>query len=326
MLTEKKKEFIEFMLSAQVLRFGHFVTKSGRNTQYFVNTGNYKTGAQLSRLGSYYAQLVKDTVGGEFEAMFGPAYKGIPLASACSIALYNDHGIDKPYFFNRKEVKDHGEGGGTVGYAPQDGDRIIIIEDVITAGTAVRETMPILKACADVQVPHMFISVDRCEVGHTPGKTAIMEVEEEFGVKVHPIVTVVDIHEYLKEHGTDPELLKAMEGYMEQYCVLYHPGKQNVSHRVLASCGKLFYVRFGGSLRLAPPPFALAQLPQGALGVGNDVVHQVGEGQHQGDGEQQNGHQGDEHGQGQGGQGEELAEEQHRRHKGRQQHPEQSAP
>ena len=103
---------------------------------------------------------------------------------------------------------------------PQDGDRILIIEDVITAGTAVRETMPILKACADVRVPHMFISVDRCEVGHTPGKTAIMEVEEEFGVKVHPIVTVVDIHEYLKEQGTDPELLKAMEGYMEQYCVL----------------------------------------------------------------------------------------------------------
>lgn len=152
--------------------------------------------------------------------MFGPAYKGIPLATACSIALYNDHGIDRPYFFNRKEVKDHGEGGGTVGYAPKDGDRIIIIEDVITAGTAVRETMPILKACANVEVPHMFISVDRCEVGQTPGKTAIMEVEEEFGVKVHPIVTVVDIHEYLKSHGTDPELLKAMEGYMEQYCVL----------------------------------------------------------------------------------------------------------
>ena len=130
MLTEKKKEFIEFMLSAQVLRFGHFVTKSGRNTQYFVNTGNYKTGAQLSRLGSYYAGLVKDTVGGEFEAMFGPAYKGIPLASACSIALYNDYGIDKPYFFNRKEVKDHGEGGSLVGYKPKDGDRIAIIEGV----------------------------------------------------------------------------------------------------------------------------------------------------------------------------------------------------
>lgn len=220
MLTPQKKVFIEFMMSADVLRFGHFVTKSGRNTQYFVNTGNYKTGAQLARLGSYYAALVKETVGGDFDAMFGPAYKGIPLASACAIALNNDHGIDKPYFYNRKEAKDHGEGGSTVGYKPQDGDRIIIIEDVITAGTAVRETMPILKACADVKVPHMFISVDRCEVGQTPGKTAIMEVEEEFGLHVHPIVTVVDIHEYLKETGADPDLLQAMEEYMAQYCVL----------------------------------------------------------------------------------------------------------
>lgn len=220
MLTEKKKEFIEFMMSADVLRFGHFVTKSGRNTQYFVNTGNYKTGAQLARLGSYYAALVKEAAGEDFEAMFGPAYKGIPLASACSIALYRDHGIDKPYFFNRKESKDHGEGGVTVGYQPKDGDRILIIEDVITAGTAVRETMPILKACAKVQVPHMFISVDRCEVGKTPGKTAIMEVEEEFGIKVHPIVTVVDIHEYLETAGADKDLLRAMEDYMAQYCVL----------------------------------------------------------------------------------------------------------
>lgn len=219
-LTEEKREFIEFMMSADVLRFGHFVTKSGRNTQYFVNTGNYRTGAQLARLGSYYARLVKETAGREFEAMFGPAYKGIPLASACSIALYRDFGIDRPYFFNRKEAKDHGEGGNTVGYKPQDGDRVIIIEDVITAGTAVRETMPILKACADVKVPHMFISVDRCEVGQTPGKTAIMEVEQEFGVKVHPIVTVKDIHEYLEASGADGELLRAMEDYMAQYCVL----------------------------------------------------------------------------------------------------------
>ena len=218
MLTEKKKEFIEFMLSAQVLRFGHFVTKSGRNTQYFVNTGNYKTGAQLSRLGSYYAQLVKDTVGGEFEAMFGPAYKGIPLASACSIALYNDHGIDKPYFFNRKEVKDHGEGGGTVGYAPQDGDRIIIIEDVITAGTAVRETMPILTSAAKVTVPHMFISVNRCEVGATPGKTAVMEVMETYGIQVHSIVDARDICEYLRTRGDYADVLARMEAYMAEYC------------------------------------------------------------------------------------------------------------
>lgn len=220
MLTQKKKEFIEFMLSAEVLRFGHFVTKSGRNTQYFVNTGNYKTGAQLSRLGSYYADLVHEFAGSDFEAMFGPAYKGIPLATACAGALYRDFGIDKPIFFNRKEAKDHGEGGSIVGYKPQDGDRIVIIEDVITAGTAVRETMPILQGCARVSTPHMFISVDRCEVGQTPGKTAIMEVEEEFGIKVHPIVTVTDIYEYLKDNNTDPSLLSAMEGYMKEYCIL----------------------------------------------------------------------------------------------------------
>ncbi len=215
-----QQEFIEFMLSAGVLRFGNFVTKSGRNTQYFVNTGNYKTGAQMARLGSYYAKLVKETVGDGFDAMFGPAYKGIPLSCACAIALFNDHGIDRPYFFNRKELKDHGEGGNVVGYQPKDGDRVIIIEDVITAGTAVRETMPVLQACAKVQVPHMFISVDRCEIGTTPGKTAIMEVEETFGIKVHPIVTVKDIYAYLKEKGEDPELPRAMESYMERYCVL----------------------------------------------------------------------------------------------------------
>ena len=219
MLTEKKKEFIEFMLSADVLRFGEFVTKSGRNTQYFVNTGLYRTGAQLSRLGSYYAALVKDAVGDGFDAMFGPAYKGIPLVAACAPALWQDHRIDKPYFFNRKEAKDHGEGGVTVGYQPKDGDRIIIIEDVITAGTAVRESMSILKGCGDVKVTDVFISVNRCEVGQTPGKTAIMEVEEEFGLKVHPIVTVADIHDYLKEQG-DPALVAAMEGYMDRYCIL----------------------------------------------------------------------------------------------------------
>ena len=220
MLTPQKKEFIQFMLSAGVLRFGQFVTKSGRNTQYFVNTGLYRTGAQLSRLGGYYAALVKETLSENFDAMFGPAYKGIPLAAACAGALWRDHQIDKPYFFNRKEAKDHGEGGVTVGYQPKDGDRIIIIEDVITAGTAVRESMSILQGCGDVKVTDVFISVNRCEVGQTPGKTAIMEVDEAFGLRVHPIVTVLDIHEYLKENGTDPALVQAMEGYMERYCVL----------------------------------------------------------------------------------------------------------
>ena len=219
MLDAKKREFIEFMMSADVLRFGDFTTKSGRKTPYFVNTGNYKTGAQIATLGKFYASLVKEKIGENFDAMFGPAYKGIPLACAAAGALYNEFGIDKPYFFNRKEEKDHGEGGSLVGYKPKDGDRVIIIEDVITAGTAVRETMPILTGAADVAVPDMFISVNRCEVGQNPGKTAIMEVSEEYGINVHSIIDVRDIHEYLKEKPEYADLVKAMEGYMEQYCV-----------------------------------------------------------------------------------------------------------
>lgn len=219
MLTQTKKEFIEFMMSADVLRFGNFVTKSGRNTPYFVNTGNYKTGEQIAKLGGYYAKLIKETIGEDFTAMFGPAYKGIPLATSAAAALYNNYEISRPYFFNRKEEKDHGEGGSLVGYKPQDGDSLIIIEDVITAGTAIREVMPILKGCGDVKVEHMFISVNRCEVGQTPGKTAIMEVQEEYGINVHAIVTVQDIHEYLKESGKFDDLLPLMEKYMADYCV-----------------------------------------------------------------------------------------------------------
>ena len=220
MLTPAKKEFIEFMMSADVLRFGQFVTKSGRHTPYFVNTGNYRTGGQIAKLGDFYAALVKEACGDDFDAMFGPAYKGIPLVTAAAGALARDFGIDKPYFFNRKEAKDHGEGGSIVGYKPKDGDRVIIIEDVITAGTAVRETMPVLKGCGDVKVNDMFISVNRREVGQTPGKTAIMEVQEEFGIKVHALVTVQDIYEYLKEQGTYGDVLPAMEKYMADYCVL----------------------------------------------------------------------------------------------------------
>ena len=219
MITPEKKAFIEFMMSADVLRFGAFTTKSGRLSPYFVNTGNYKTGGQISTLGKFYAQLVKDTVGAEFDCMFGPAYKGIPLVTTTAASLA-DMGIDKPYFFNRKEAKDHGEGGSLVGYKPQSGDRIIIIEDVITAGTAVRETLPILKAQGDVQVEHMFISVNRSEVGQTLGKTAVMEVYEDFGIQVHPIITVQDIHAYLKEKQEYKEVLALMEDYMEKYCIL----------------------------------------------------------------------------------------------------------
>ncbi len=219
MLSAAKKEFIEFMMSADVLRFGSFVTKSGRQTPYFVNTGNYKTGLQNSRLGEFYAAAVKEALGGDFDAMFGPAYKGIPLATSVAGALARVHGIDKPFFFNRKEAKDHGEGGNIVGYKPKDGDRVIIIEDVITAGTAIRETMPVLQGCADVKVTDMFISVNRCEVGQTPGKTAVMEVGEEFGIRVHALITVQDIYEYLKEQGSYGDILPLMEAYMAQYCI-----------------------------------------------------------------------------------------------------------
>ena len=219
-MNQTKKEFIEFMMASDVLRFGSFVTKSGRNTPYFVNTGNYKTGKQIAELGKFYAKLVKETIGEEFDCMFGPAYKGIPLATTTAAALYNEYKIDKPYFFNRKEEKDHGEGGSLVGYKPQNGDRAIIIEDVITAGTAVRETMPILKGAADVSVDHMFISVNRCEFGQNPEKTTVMEVMDEFGINVHAIVTVQDIYEYLKENGEYADVLKGMEEYMAKYCVL----------------------------------------------------------------------------------------------------------
>ena len=218
-----KTEFIEFMVRSGVLRFGEFTTKSGRQSPYFVNTGNYKTGSQLSKLGKYYAECLKENVGDEYDVLFGPAYKGIPLAVVTASAMYTEYGVDKPYCFNRKEAKDHGEGGNMVGAKLCDGDRVVIIEDVITAGTAVRETLPQLKAAADVKVEHMIISVDRMERGQS-GTTAIKEIGAEFGIKVHPIVTVRDIIEHLYNRELDgkvildDEIRARMEKYLETYC------------------------------------------------------------------------------------------------------------
>lgn len=214
-----KEEFITFMVRSGVLTFGDFTTKSGRKTPYFVNTGNYKTGAQAAKLGDYYAACIQEHMPDGITCLFGPAYKGIPLAVSAAASLYRNYDRDLPYCFNRKEAKDHGEGGNIVGYKPQDGDRVIIIEDVITAGTAIRETMPVLQACADVKVTDMFISVNRCEVGQNPGKTAVMEVGEEFGIKVHALVTVQDIREYLADKEEYAHLLPLMDAYMKQYCV-----------------------------------------------------------------------------------------------------------
>ena len=214
-----QEEFITFMVRSGVLTFGDFTTKSGRRTPYFINTGNYRTGAQAAKLGDYYAACIQQNLPDGADCLFGPAYKGIPLAVSAAASLYRNYGRDLPYCFNRKEAKDHGEGGNIVGYKPQDGDRVIIIEDVITAGTAIRETMPVLKGCADVKVTDMFISVNRCEVGQNPGKTAVMEVGEEFGIKVHAIVTVQDIREYLADKEEYAHLLPLMDAYMKQYCV-----------------------------------------------------------------------------------------------------------
>lgn len=219
-----KKEFIEFMVRSGVLTFGDFTTKSGRKTPYFVNTGNYKTGEQAARLGEFYAQCIKENVKEEIDALFGPAYKGIPLSVATAIALSNKFNQNVNYCFNRKEEKDHGEGGSMVGYKLKDGDNILIIEDVITAGTAIRECFPILKSAADVNIAGLIISVDRMERGQQ-NKTAIQEIEEEFGIKTFPIVTVRDIIDTLHNTPVDGKVViddamkEKMEAYLEEYCV-----------------------------------------------------------------------------------------------------------
>lgn len=219
-----KEDFVKFMVRSGVLLFGDFTTKSGRKTPYFVNTGNYKTGAQAAKLGEYYARHIQENVEGRIDALFGPAYKGIPLAVAAGISLHQLFDRDVNYCFNRKEAKDHGEGGSMVGYKLKDGDRVIIVEDVITAGTAIRETLPVLKAAADIEIAGMVISVDRMEKGKGE-KTAIQEVNEEFGIVVYPIVTVKEVIDILYNNPVDgkvyidDEMKARMEAYMEQYCV-----------------------------------------------------------------------------------------------------------
>ena len=213
MITESKARFIEFMLESDVLRFGDFTTKSGRKSPYFVNTGNYRTGRQIATLGKFYAQLVEEKVGQDFDAMFGPAYKGIPLVCAAAGALYTEYGIDKPYFFNRKEAKDHGEGGTLVGYKPKGGDRVIIIEDVITAGTAIRESMALLGTLEGVKVAAAFVMVDRKEKGQGE-KSAVQEVEAAFGFPVYSIATVYDILEYLSEDPRNEEHIARIQAYL----------------------------------------------------------------------------------------------------------------
>ena len=200
------------MTSAGVLTFGDFTAKSGRKTPYFVNTGNYKTGMHISTLGDYYAERVVGS-GEQFDALFGPAYKGITLVAATASSLYRNHGVSTPFFFNRKEEKDHGEGGSLIGYTPKDGDRIAIIEDVVTAGTAVRESLQLLKAAADVTVTALFVSVDRMERG-TGERSTLDELRDEHGINVYAIITARDIIDSLPESD---ERIMLMEAYLAKY-------------------------------------------------------------------------------------------------------------
>ena len=218
-----KEEFITFMVRSGVLTFGDFTTKSGRKTPYFVNTGNYKTGGQAARLGDYYAACVQDHAPDGVSCLFGPAYKGIPLAVTTAASLYRRHDRDLPYCFNRKEAKDHGEGGSLVGYQVQDGDTVAIIEDVVTAGTAVRESLAFFEGLGKkVEVKHLFVSVDRMERG-TGEKTTLDELRESFGIAVHPIVTVREIIETLHNKEIDGKVVmddhrrEQMEEYLAQY-------------------------------------------------------------------------------------------------------------
>lgn len=223
-----KKDFIEFMVRSGVLTFGEFITKSGRKSPYFINTGNYKTGAQLAALGRYYADCITDNIKKgnlkkEITALFGPAYKGIPISVAAAIALSEKYGFDIRYCSNRKETKDHGEGGSLLGYPLQPGDSVLIVEDVITAGTAMRECVPILTEYG-VTIEGLIVSVDRMERG-AGSKTAIEELQEEYGISTYPIITVRDIITNLYQteiNGKiyiDDEMKQSMEAYLDTYCV-----------------------------------------------------------------------------------------------------------
>ena len=219
-----KEEFITFMVRAGVLTFGDFVTKSGRKTPYFINTGNYKTGAQAAQLGDYYAACIQEHLPDGVDCLFGPAYKGIPLAVAAASSLYRNYGRDLPYCFNRKEAKDHGEGGSMVGYKPQDGDRVVIVEDVVTAGTAVRESIALFQQVADVSIRALFVSVDRMERG-TRDCSTLDELRADHGIAVYPIVTVREILAFLHNREIDGRVYidDAMKARMEAYLAEYGP-------------------------------------------------------------------------------------------------------
>lgn len=218
-----KKEFIEFMVESNVLKFGEFTLKSGRKSPFFMNAGAYVTGTQLRKLGEYYAKAIHDTYGLDFDVLFGPAYKGIPLTVAATMAYSSLYGKDIRYCSNRKEVKDHGDTGILLGSKLKDGDRVVIIEDVTTSGKSIEETFPIIKAQADVEVKGLIVSLNRMEVGKGGKMSALDEIKELYGFGASAIVTMEEVVEHLYNKPykgkivIDDTLKKAIDAYYEQY-------------------------------------------------------------------------------------------------------------
>ena len=196
-MEQYKQEFIEFMVDCKVLKFGDFVTKSGRKTPFFINTGFYRTGAQLKKLGEYYAEAINNKYGTDFDILFGPAYKGIPLSVTTAIALNDKYGADIGYCSNRKEIKDHGDTGILLGSKIKDGDRVVIIEDVTTSGKSIQETFPIIQAQGDVTILGLMVSLNRMEKGLETDKCALDEIREKYGFPANAIVSMADVVECL---------------------------------------------------------------------------------------------------------------------------------
>lgn len=223
-MKDYKKNFISFLLNSNALKFGEFTLKSGRLSPYFLNTGMLYSGKSVNSLGMFYASAIVDNVKGNYSAIFGPSYKGIPLAVAAVASLFSEFNINTDYTFNRKETKDHGDGGLLVGKQLTEKDRIILVDDVITAGTAIRESIEILKNNGNPDLAAVIISVDRMEKG-TGEKSAIQEITETTGLSFYPIVTILDIIDFLKyasardEHSIGTDMIDKMEAYRETYGV-----------------------------------------------------------------------------------------------------------
>ena len=222
-MEQYKEEFIGFMVDSGVLRFGDFTLKSGRKSPFFMNAGAYVTGTQLRKLGEYYAKAIHDNYGLDFDVLFGPAYKGIPLSVATTMAISELYGKDIRYCSNRKEVKDHGDTGILLGSKLKDGDRVVIIEDVTTSGKSIEETFPILKEQADVEIKGLIVSLNRMEVGKGGEKSALDEIQEKYGFPAHAIVTMDEVVERLYNQECqgkiiiDDQLKAAIDSYYAQY-------------------------------------------------------------------------------------------------------------